>query len=70
MAIGTLEERVEKLEHTIQAVQEQLGRRAAQSKRGWRWFVGIDADNPEFDEAVRLGQDWRNSDRPNQGETR
>jgi len=67
MTTGTLEERVQKLETTLQAMQEQLANQtqlAPGRKRGWRWFVGIDADNPHFDEAVRLGQEWRNSDRP------
>ena len=67
MATETLEERVEKLENKIQEVEErisdQLGK-AAPKKRGWRWFVGIDADNPHFEEAVRLGQEWRFADRP------
>jgi hypothetical protein len=64
MATGTLEERVQKLESTVQEVQEQLARQPSEKKRGWRWFVGIDANNPHFEEAVRLGQEWRNADRP------
>ncbi len=67
MATETLETRVQKLESTLLTVQEQLAEQAQQSaakKRGWRWFVGIDANNPHFDEAVRLGQEWRNADRP------
>ena len=64
MATETIEERVQKLENTVQAVQEQLAQQPAAKKRGWRWFVGIDANNPHFDEAVRLGQEWRNADRP------
>ncbi len=62
MAAETLEERVQKLENTVQEVQEQLARQPAAKKRGWRWFVGIDANNPHFEEAVRLGQEWRNAD--------
>ena len=64
MATETIEERVQKLENTVQAVQEQLAQQTSAKKRGWRWFVGIDANNPHFDEAVRLGQEWRNADRP------
>ena len=64
MASETIEERVQKLENTVQAVQEQLAQQPVAKKRGWRWFVGIDANNPHFDEAVRLGQEWRNADRP------
>ncbi len=71
MATGTLEQRVETLEMKLETVQEQLAHQndGAQKKRGWRWFVGIDADNPHFEEAVRLGQDWRNADRPIDEET-
>ena len=64
MAAGTLEERVEKLESKLQEVQDQLLQQPYDKKRGWSWFVGIDADNPNFEEAVRLGQEWRNIDRP------
>ena len=64
MAAETLEERVQKLESTVQAVQAQLAQQPLAPKRGWRWFVGIDANNPHFEEAVRLGQEWRNADRP------
>ncbi len=64
MAAETLEERVQKLESTVQAVQAQLAQQPTSPKRGWRWFVGIDANNPHFEEAVRLGKEWRNADRP------
>lgn len=64
MATETLEERVQKLESKLQEVQAQLAQQPTLKKRGWRWFVGIDANNPHFEEAVRLGQEWRNTDRP------
>jgi len=71
MATGTLEERMNTVESKLEAVQQQLANsnNATQKKRGWRWFVGIDADNPHFEEAVRLGQKWRNADRPTDEET-
>lgn len=65
MATRTLEERVQELENIVQAVQDKLAQQPSDKKRGWRWFVGIDADNPHFDDAVRLGKEWRNADRPN-----
>lgn len=74
MATETLEERVQKLESTLQEMQAQLAQRPSTEtsarKRGWRWFVGIDADNPHFEEAVRLGKEWRNADRPDDKETK
>ncbi len=64
MPTGTLEERVQELENTVHEVQEKLAQQPSLKKRGWRWFVGIDAGNPHFEEADRLGKEWRNSDRP------
>lgn len=66
MATGTIEERVAALENKIAAVAAQLENRTPDSskKRGWRWFVGIHANNPHFSEAIRQGREWRESDRP------
>lgn len=71
MAAETLEERVEKLESKILAVENRLAEqseKASPKKRGWRWFVGIYADSPDFEEVVRIGEEWRNADRPRAGE--
>lgn len=71
MATETLEERVQKIENTLQKVQEQLVEQAQSTntnKRGWRWFVGIYADSPDFEEVIRIGQEWRNADRPSDDE--
>jgi len=48
MATGTLEERVQKLESKLQEVQAAVAQQPSAKKRGWRWFVGIDANNPHF----------------------
>jgi hypothetical protein len=71
MAVQTLEERVTKLESKIQEVEERLAEQAGNAipkKRGWQWFVGIYAASPDFDEVVRIGQEWRNADRPRDDE--
>ena len=71
MAVKTLEDRVEKLEHRLQEVENRLAEQAATAppkKRGWRWFVGINANDPDFEEAVLLGQQWRYADRPSDDE--
>lgn len=70
MATKTLEEPAPKLERTGQEVQVQVAQQPSTLKRGWRWFVGIDANNPCFEEAVRLGQEWRNADRPTDEESK
>lgn len=64
MAAETLEQRVLNLENTVQKLQEQLAQQSTPTKRGWRWFVGIYADSPDFDDVVKTGQEWRNADRP------
>jgi hypothetical protein len=67
VAAETLEERVAQLENRLQTVEQQLANQTTgrgATKRGWRWFVGIYADSPDFDEVVRIGQEWRNADRP------
>ena len=68
MALETLEERIDRLESKLQEVEEQLTQRPSAMKRGWRWFVGIYADSPDFDEVVRIGQEWRSADRPSEDE--
>lgn len=65
MAGETLEERIEKLESKMREVEKRLAEQEENvlpKKRGWRWFVGIYADSPDFDEVVRIGQEWRNAD--------
>lgn len=67
MARETLAGRVEKLESKIHEIENQLKKQAEETtpkKRGWRSFVGIYADSPDFDEVERIGQEWRNADRP------
>ena len=64
MSIETLERRVERLENKLQEVESRLTEQTPPKKRGWRWFVGINADDPDFEEVVRIGQEWRNADRP------
>ena len=62
MATETLESRVSELESRVKEMQAQLA--APTAKRGWRAIVGIHAGNPRFDEAERLGREWRNADGP------
>lgn len=66
MAMETLEKRVEQLEARIQEMEERLvvQNKVAPIKKGWRAVVGIDANNPYFEEAVRLGREWRFADSP------
>ena len=57
-------------ERRIQALQEQVARLKAmveeiQGPAEWHKLIGIHADAPEaFEEAMRLGREWRESFRP------
>jgi hypothetical protein len=57
-------------ERRIQALQEQVARLKAmaeeiQGPQEWHKIIGIHADAPEaFEEAMRLGREWRESFRP------
>ena len=69
MATLSLEERVAVLESEL----EQLKQRREQDKSGdavpwWKEIVGVFKDDPEFDEAMRLGREWRESFRPKDDE--
>ncbi len=57
-------------EQRIQALQEQVARLKAmaeeiQGPQEWHKLIGLHADAPEaFEEAMRLGREWRESFRP------
>jgi hypothetical protein len=65
MASGTLEERLMTLETRLDTLQrlvdERLPQRPVTKKRGWQAIVGTFADDPIYDEAMRLGREWRES---------
>ncbi len=64
MATRTLEDRMTAMEQELAQLKQQL---QAESPRitepGWKQIVGVFKDCPEFDEAVRLGREWRESQR-------
>lgn len=67
MTTETLESRVIQLEERLQQLEAQVStqsKTAVSEKRGWRAFVGVDATNPNFADAVRLGREWRFADSP------
>lgn len=67
MANPTIEERIRRLEtrqdDLQRMVEDRLLRSVAGEKRGWRAIVGTLADDPMYEEAMRLGREWRESQR-------
>jgi hypothetical protein len=65
MATGTLEERLSTLEtrqDTLQRLfEERLLPLPKQEKRGWQAIVGTFVNDPLYEEAMRLGREWRAS---------
>ncbi len=60
--LAALEEEVRRLRMLVAGHQGAVsGRTAPDFLERW---AGIFADDPTFDEAVRLGREWRNADRP------
>ena len=52
-----LEKRVEELEKKVAELSAQLIR--SNGKKDWRRTVGIFQNDPDFEEAVRLGREYR-----------
>ena len=63
MATATLEERVAALERKIEDLTV-ITKSKKRQKRGWEAIYGTFANCPAFDEAVRLGREYRESLRP------
>lgn len=65
MATETVEERLMTLETRLDTLQrlieERLPQHPAKEKRGWQAIVGTFADDPLYEEAMRLGREWRES---------
>lgn len=59
MATATLEERVEKLEEKVTRLLEKSA--ATPQAAWWQKHVGAFANNPLYDEAMRLGAEYRRS---------
>ena len=62
MANRTLEERVTAMEQEIAQLKQQLqANKPATEPHPWEKIFGVFKDSPEFEEAVRLGREWRES---------
>ena len=61
----SLSERVARLEEQVSRLSEQVsGAARPQEAVWWKKVVGVFQDDPEFEEAMRLGRAYRESLRP------
>ena len=64
MAARTLEDRVTIIEQELERLKQQLQAAKLQdTEPRWKQIVGVFKDDPLFDEAERLGREWRESQR-------
>lgn len=64
MTVAELTKRVERLEKQIARMEERLNGGSEEEEPWWKALHGRWADNPVFDEAMRLGREYRESLRP------
>lgn len=62
-----IENRVEALEHQVAELRQQLTQKPSPDDR-FRRLSGSLADEPEFDEVLRLGREIRRADHPDTAE--
>jgi hypothetical protein len=56
-----LEKRIDALEQEVHRLRVLIENQATPEQVGWRRIVGSFANDPAFDEAMRLGREWRKS---------
>lgn len=56
-----LETRVATLEKELAQIKQMLTKRPESKEPWWLKIAGSFENDPDFDEAVRLGQEWRKS---------
>ncbi len=64
MAAETLEERVSLLEAEVARLRDGLAEVMKEERPWWEHILGSFANDPLYDEAMRLGREYRESLRP------
>ena len=59
----SLEERVATLERTVATFAGTQPKTKTLEAPSWKKIVGVYKDDPEFEEAERLGKEWRDAQR-------
>ncbi len=62
MATVSLEDRVAALEAEVKRLKDLIDN--GREKRGWKAIVGSFANDPLYEEAMKLGREYRESTRP------
>jgi hypothetical protein len=55
----TIVERIEQIEHRLDELTSEV--RQGPKHKDWRAWVGTSTDDPDFDEMIRLGREYRRS---------
>jgi hypothetical protein len=64
MATGSLKDRVAALEAEVARLKAKLEEKDRDGLPWWENIAGTFAGDPAFEEAMRLGREWRESFRP------
>ena len=59
-----LEKRVTALEIEVARLRNELAASGAKQQPWWEEITGVFADDPAFEEAMKLGRKWRDSFKP------
>jgi hypothetical protein len=70
MTVAELTKRVEALEAALAELRAKQEPAPALQRAWWREDAGRFANDPVFDEIVRLGREYREGQRPNRNEPR
>jgi hypothetical protein len=66
MSTAQIERRLEALEKAVKSLEQQFKRAVGPTGRWWVEHAGRFANDPDFEDIVRLGREYRKSQRPAQ----
>ena len=68
MATVEIEERLARLEAEVAQLKVKVSQDIDKPVPWWQQISGVFKDDPAFDEAMRLGREWREAQRPDYDE--